>query len=297
VIGWTKNTEHNHATLADPFSEPKLRHYRPHHAKAIALASSHRGITSAKQNAKILEKRGLKIKDKEFYNLFRKESKLPLSAKEAAELLIGILERNSFYPRVQEEYILVNRVRTRRVIREIFFMSSDQILKARRFVSGFMYKTDVTFNTNKLRLLLLVIVGIDNTGKTFLMAFMYYTTESAIAFKFASEQLTDLAFYDCLKAAVICGDFSKGLGATIKLKAFQDARQEADLERDFPNPRSVAYIDKDTIVVKVAIGQHSETTFLQLCEWHAVKAIKKRVIDAGRYSKESRKEITSAINE
>jgi hypothetical protein len=57
-------------------------------------------------------------------------------------------------------------------------MSSNQILKARRFMSGFMYKTDVTFNTNKLRLLLLVIVGIDNTSKTFLMAFMYYTTES-----------------------------------------------------------------------------------------------------------------------
>jgi MULE transposase domain len=133
---------------------------------------------------------------------------------------MGILERNGFHPRVQEEYILVDGVRTRRVIREIFFMSSDQILKARRFVSGFMYETDVTFNTNKLRLLLLVMVGIDNTGKTFPMAFMYHTTESAKAFKFTSEQLTDLAFYDCLEAAVICGDFSKGLGATIKLKAF-----------------------------------------------------------------------------
>jgi hypothetical protein len=101
-------------------------------------------------------------------------------------------------------------------------MSSDQILKARRFISGFIYKTDATFNTNKLRLLLSVIVEIDNTGKTFPMAFMYHTTESAKAFKFASEQLTDLAFYNCLKAVVICEDFSKGLNATIKLKAFQD---------------------------------------------------------------------------
>jgi hypothetical protein len=121
-------------------------------------------------------------------------------------------------------------------------------------MSGFIYKTDIIFNTNKLRLLLLVIVGINNTSKTFLIAFMYYTTESAKAFKFTSKQLTDLAFYDCLEAAVICGDFSKGLGATIKLKAFQDTSQEANLERDFPKPRSVAYINKDTIMVKVAVG-------------------------------------------
>ena len=61
-------------------------------------------------------------------------------------------------------------------------MSADQIVKARRFVSGFMYETDVAFNTNKLRLLLLVIIGIDNTGKTFLIAFMYHTTESVKVF-------------------------------------------------------------------------------------------------------------------
>jgi hypothetical protein len=297
VIGWTKHTEHNHTALADPFSEPKLRYYKPHHAEAIALASSHRGITTAKQNSKILGRKGWKMGNKEFYNLFRKEARLPLSAEEQAELLIGILERNDFHPRVREEYILMNRVRTGRVIREIFFMSADQILLTRRFVSGFMYETDATFNTNKLRLLLLVMVGIDNTGKTFLLAFMYHITESAKAFKFASDQLTDLAFYDCLEPAVICGDFSKGLGAAIKLKAFQDARQEAEPERDFPEPRSVAHIDEDTIIVQVAVGRESETTFLQLCEWHAVEAIKKHVIDAGRYSKESRKDITFAINE
>jgi hypothetical protein len=114
-------------------------------------------------------------------------------------------------------------------------MSADQILLIRRFASGFMYKTDATFNTNKLRLLLSVIVRINNTGKTFPLAFMYHTTKSAKAFKFASDQLTDLAFYNCLKPAVIYRDFSKGLGAAIKLKAFQDARQEAEPEQDFLN--------------------------------------------------------------
>jgi hypothetical protein len=143
-----------------------------------------------------------------------------MSQKKELALLIRVLKRSGFYSRVQEEYILVNEVCTRRIIKEIFFMFSNQILKTRRFVSGFMYETDVTFNTNKLWLLLSVIIRIDNTGKTFLITFMYHTTESAKAFKFASKQLTDLAFYNCLKAVVICEDFFKGLGATVKLKAF-----------------------------------------------------------------------------
>jgi hypothetical protein len=45
-----------------------------------------------------------------------------------------------------------------------------------------MYKTDTTFNTNKLRLLLLVIVGINNTSKTFLLAFavLYYRISESL---------------------------------------------------------------------------------------------------------------------
>lgn len=68
------------------------------------------------------------------------------------------------------------------------------------------------------------MVEIDNISKTFLLAFIYYITKSVKAFKFASDQLTDLVFYNCLEPAVICEDFFKGLGVMIKLKAFQDAR-------------------------------------------------------------------------
>lgn len=72
ILGQTKHTEYNHPPLANLFSEPKLRHHRPYYAKAIALASSHHNIMTTKQNAKVLGKSGFKIKDKEFYNLFRK---------------------------------------------------------------------------------------------------------------------------------------------------------------------------------------------------------------------------------
>ena len=101
-------------------------------------------------------------------------------------------------------------------------MSLEQIKMARRFVSSFMYKTDATFNTNSLKLLLSVIVGIDKCRKTFPAAYCYITLESAASFKFVVDQLSDLAFYDCPKAAVIVGDFAKGLGAACAAKAAVD---------------------------------------------------------------------------
>jgi hypothetical protein len=85
-----------------------------------------------------------------------------------------------------------------------------------------MYKTDATFNTNSLRLPLSVLVGIDNCGKTFPMAYYYITSELATSFKFTTKQLTDLAFNDCPEAGVIMGDFSKGLGAACVAKATID---------------------------------------------------------------------------
>jgi hypothetical protein len=64
-------------------------------------------------------------------------------------------------------------------------------------MSGFLYKTNATFNTNTRRLLLSIIVGINNTGHMFPMAFMFITSESAKSFKFVNEYLINLCFYNC----------------------------------------------------------------------------------------------------
>jgi len=109
--------------------------------------------------------------------------------------------------------------RKQRVVQDIFWMSPEQIRMARRFVSDFVYKTDTTFNTNILKLLLSVLVGINNTSSTFLIAYCYITSELAVSFKWISKQLTDLAFSDCLEPALIISNFSKGLGAAIATKA------------------------------------------------------------------------------
>jgi hypothetical protein len=122
------------------------------------------------------------MRRKEFYNLSQKEATAPLTNQEELELVMTVLEWNGFYPRTREEYIIKDQVRIGRVARDIFFMSDEQIRLARRFVSGFIYKTNATFNTNTCRLSLLVIVGIDNTSYTFPMAFMFITSELAKSF-------------------------------------------------------------------------------------------------------------------
>src|SRR5207248_9937330 len=101
-------------------------------------------------------------------------------------------------------------------------MSPEQIKMVRWFVSGFMYETDATFNTNCLKLPLSIMVGINNCGKTFPIAYCYITLESAASFKFVAEQLIDQVFYNCPEAAVIVGDVSEGLGAAVAAKASVD---------------------------------------------------------------------------
>jgi hypothetical protein len=98
-------------------------------------------------------------------------------------LLIEILEDKGIHPRIRAEYELDSVERYCQVIRDLFWITPEQIRLARRFVSSFLYKTDSTFNTNCLYMPLSIIVGIDNTGKTFPVVFCYIISESAASFK------------------------------------------------------------------------------------------------------------------
>jgi flagellar biosynthesis protein FliR len=64
-------------------------------------------------------------------------------------------------------------------------------------MSGFLYKTNATFNTNIRRLPLSIIVGINNIGYMFPMAFMFITNKLAKSFKFINRCLINLCFYNC----------------------------------------------------------------------------------------------------
>jgi hypothetical protein len=81
------------------------------------------------------------------------------------------------------------------------------------------------------------------------------------------------------------------LAKDIEDNEFMDIDNVVDLEAE----RGSEFLE-GTIVVDVAIGTKGERTRLQLCEWYTIKAIKKRLIYSGRYSKETRLVLVNLIN-
>jgi glyceraldehyde-3-phosphate dehydrogenase/erythrose-4-phosphate dehydrogenase len=61
--------------------------------------------------------------------------------------------------------------------------------------------------------------------------------------------------------------------------------------------RTREFLDGDTIVVDVVVGSTGERTYLQLCEWHVIEAIKKRLVHSGRYSKDTQEVLVNLLNQ
>jgi hypothetical protein len=118
-----------------------------------------------------------------------------------------------------------------------------------------------------LKLLLSILVDIDNCRKTFPVAFCYITSESAASFKFVADQLSDLAFYDCSEAAVIVGDFSKGLGAACAAKAAVDLSPTKIIDKALvcPSERDEE-IPETAEVIVYKDAEKPQHVFLQLCK-------------------------------
>lgn len=72
AIGYT-HPEHNHDPLPDPFQYDVHRARRPGYITALTLAASHLGTISYGKSKEILQKDGLHIDRKTFYNLKRRE--------------------------------------------------------------------------------------------------------------------------------------------------------------------------------------------------------------------------------
>src|SRR6266498_1726757 len=66
----------------------------------------------------------------------------------------------------------------------------------RRFVSNFALEIDATFNTNRLKMLLFILVGITHIEKSFPGAFSFEGVENAESFTFIFKYLRELVFID-----------------------------------------------------------------------------------------------------
>lgn len=275
------NSTHNHSMAINPFSFKEHHSRDPDRAKALDHASILRNSsTPYGQAIRTLHIRGLRLSKNDYYNLVRSEGSH--SPEEELQFALGTLKSEGFHVRCMEKYLMENNLQQRRVVEHFFFCNEEQIRLARRFVSGFLIETDATFNTNQLNLPLSTLVGVTNTMRTFTVAYCYITSESAESFLFLFECLKDLIFHDrCPGPGVILGDFAAGLAAAMLKKRSQTLDRDVAFNVAWEVSQRMDFVKADCV--------------LQLCTWHAAQAIKKRLIKAGRYPIEIRKELETLI--
>lgn len=168
---------------------------------------------------------GVVLSSRDYYNTIRKQ--LPDKAKpETIVALLRMLEDNEFVyaTRFQVEKDLTGEPISRKLV-QLFFAHRKQLEAATRFVSDWVITIDGTFNTNELRLPLLVVVGVLSTNETFPVAFSYCPSESAASIGFVWDSLKEECFIPTSTALprVIIGDWAAGLISSIP-KAFPEAR-------------------------------------------------------------------------
>ena len=197
-----------------------------------------------------------------------------------------------------------------------------------------MLQTNITFNKEACRLLLHNLVNIDNYGKTYPAIQLFATNESARVFAIVEEIWDRAIFHDCPGPAILVRDFATGLAVSITrsavkkkeaaLKALEVEAQKGKgraLDNvgidsgfdNFGNQNSQDNIittcpglqlykpDSQTIIIDCILDIEDSIQLpdglqmtLQRCEWHAVEAIRRKLIKRG-YAKKSREEALDLI--
>ena len=240
-----KESSHGHEPHANPFIYLRVHGDRRPNLEAIRkLHLSHRNVLTYSKSAEIVKREGyMPLSAQEYHNLKRhSQTGSLLSNEEEYKIIEAILTKNDFRMRTRTEYTTnQDGIRQANVVRDLFFCSSDQIKLARRFVSDFAYITDATFRTNRRRFPLSIVTGITNTGHTFQFGYMYILSESAVAFQFMEDVLTELVFHDRPLPKVVLGDFAKGLAALYTA-----------------NPAPIPPVDDETELVEIQDDNQAE---------------------------------------
>ena len=200
-----------------------------------------------------MEGLGFTIDSSTYYNTVRHNRPSPEDSQTIQGLLVALADAGFRWRcRVEVEEDPAQNIISQKLI-QIFFIHPKQIALAQRFVAGFVLIIDGTFNTNNLRLPLLIAVGITNSGKTFPVAFSYCPSESKDSYDFFFQSLKGEAFLgDIQLMKVIMADQAGGLIAAC----------------DYPNPKLLPGVQ------------------LQHCNWHAVEAMKAKYRKSGYSSGE-----------
>ena len=177
---------HSHPLQANPLSYEAHRLRSPDYNKALEIARTHRPTLSYGQSDRVLANterdfdERLHIDRKKYYNL------IPSVTRNQREIILGLLavleEFDDMITRTRYEYERdANGVPIKRILKQISWMDTQQRRWARRFCSDFLIEFDATFNTNALKMLLFVSIGVTNTNMTFPVAFSFALAESEVA--------------------------------------------------------------------------------------------------------------------
>ncbi len=280
---------HNHDMLEDPFQFKE--HYcrdpdredAKEEARDLLVASLPFG-----KARRVMRTKGLRLSSKEYYNLRDKGRKR--TAQEELQYALRTLETKGFKVRVKEKYVVKDNIRQSQEVEFFFFTSPKQIRLARQFASHFVVITDATFNTNENGLPLSVLVCVTNTLRSIPIAYCFIESESTEAFLFMNNCMKDLFFYDnCRGPAVLLGDFAAGLTAAMIKKRTNLLTMSVD---------QLGTIAEAGMEVAWQLSSQMDDLdshcFLQLCNWHAAEAIKKRLTREG-YPLEMRKPLADMV--
>jgi hypothetical protein len=249
-------TEHSHQFAVDPLVFPKHRNSQPQHQQAlpqaVAMRSAH---LSFRQAERVLWGQQLKIDRKTYYNLAR-EAAMPMT-EDGLLSLVAALEQGNWTYRSFWEYIRdPNGTITQRVLKAVFFTNDELMKLARKFTPDWMIQVDGTFNTNRIRMPLIDCLGVSNTGKSFLFAFCFVTSESADNWGFTLDSLTHTVYSGLPLPRVVIADQGMGLRA--------------------------------------CFTEIWPACTLQFCEWHAAENVRRRLA-AQRYKRNDREAIMELV--
>ena len=97
------------------------------------------------------------------------------------------------------------------MLKAVFFTNDELIKLARKFTPNWMIQVDRTFNTNRIRMPLIDCLGVSNTGKSFLFAFCFMTSESSDNCGFTLDCLVSTVFNGLPLPRVVIADQGLGL--------------------------------------------------------------------------------------
>ena len=196
----------------------------PDYARALELAKTHRmsDLAYSDSDRLLLNTPGehdemLHIGRKKYYNL------IPSITRNDQEIMLGFLqalqelEGDDVLSRQRYEYQLNPAgAPIKKILKQVCFMDTQQRIWARRFCADFLIEIDATFDTNKLKMLLFVAIGVTNTGLTFPVAFSFAISESKMAFdEFLSFMNDEVWIEGASPPRIICMDQGKGLIASL----------------------------------------------------------------------------------